>query len=96
MMPRSWSPSARAPSISRPRRSGRDAKLVANWVITELFGALNRAGRDIGHSPVTPGRLGELVDLIGTARSPAGSPRTFLPTMLESGEAPAAIVEKRA
>ena len=24
---------------------GRDPKLVANWVITELFGALNRAGR---------------------------------------------------
>src|SRR5438552_4691030 len=43
---------------------GRDAKLAANWLISELFGALNKAGRDISRSPVTAGDLGGLVDLI--------------------------------
>ena len=45
-------------------RVARDPKLVANWLLTELFGALNRAGRDLAHSPITPDRLGGLVDLI--------------------------------
>ncbi len=30
--------------------AGRDAKLAANWVIGELFGALNRAGMGIADS----------------------------------------------
>ena len=32
---------------------GRDAKTAANWVINELFGRLNKEGKDIGGSPVT-------------------------------------------
>src|SRR6202047_4681676 len=31
----------------------RDAKLAANWVINELFGRLNKEGRDIATSPVS-------------------------------------------
>ena len=30
---------------------GRDAKLAANWVMGELFGALNKAGTDLADSP---------------------------------------------
>ena len=54
-------PSARAKRRDRPGaegRAARDPKLVANWLLTELFGALNRAGRDLAHSPITPDRLG--------------------------------------
>ena len=43
---------------------GRDAKLAANWVITELFGALNKAGLDVARSPIPPDRLGGLIDRI--------------------------------
>ncbi len=32
----------------------RDGKLAANWVINELFGRLNKEGRDITGSPVSP------------------------------------------
>src|ERR1700690_72841 len=32
---------------------GRDGKLAANWVTGELFGALNKLGKDIGDSPVS-------------------------------------------
>ncbi len=43
---------------------GRDAKLAANWVITELFGLLNKAGKDITESPVSAADLGGLIDRI--------------------------------
>src|SRR5437879_5643136 len=36
----------------------RDAKVAANWVINELFGRLNKEGRDIAGSPVSAGQLG--------------------------------------
>ncbi len=74
---------------------GRDAQLVANWVITELFGALNRAGRDIALSPITPARLGELIDLIQAGTISGRIAKDVFADMLESGEAPAEIVGKK-
>jgi len=74
---------------------GRDPKLVANWVITELFGALNRAGRDIALSPVTPERLGKLVDLIQDGTISGRIAKDVFSDMLESGDDPADIVEKK-
>ncbi len=44
---------------------GRDGKISANWVINELFGRLNKEGRDVGTSPVSAAQLGTIVDLIG-------------------------------
>ena len=35
--------------------AGRDGKAAANWVINELFGRLNREGREIADSPVSAG-----------------------------------------
>ena len=37
---------------------------AANWVSSELFGALNRLGKDISESPVTPGQAAELLALV--------------------------------
>src|ERR1700736_1160390 len=36
----------------------RDGKLAANWVINELFGRLNKEGREISASPVSAEQLG--------------------------------------
>src|SRR6201987_186365 len=44
---------------------GRDGKLAANWVINELFGRLNKEGKDISASPVSAAQLGAIVELIG-------------------------------
>ena len=74
---------------------GRDAKVVANWIITELFGALNRAGRDIERSPITPERLGRLVDLIQAGTISGRIAKDVFADMLESGQDPASIVEKK-
>ncbi|MGB6977554.1 MAG: Asp-tRNA(Asn)/Glu-tRNA(Gln) amidotransferase subunit GatB, partial [Gammaproteobacteria bacterium] len=36
-------------------------KLTANWIISELNGALNKDGLDINQSPITPTQLGSLL-----------------------------------
>ncbi len=43
---------------------GRDAKIAANWMMGDLFGALNKAGRDLADSPVSADQLGGLLDRI--------------------------------
>jgi aspartyl-tRNA(Asn)/glutamyl-tRNA(Gln) amidotransferase subunit B len=43
---------------------GRDAKAAANWINNELFGRLNKEGRDIASSPVSAAQLGAILDLI--------------------------------
>lgn len=40
------------------------AKLVANWITSELLGALNKANLDITTSPITAAQLGQLVNRI--------------------------------
>jgi aspartyl-tRNA(Asn)/glutamyl-tRNA(Gln) amidotransferase subunit B len=42
----------------------RDPKLVSNWIMSELLGYLNREGKDITESPVTPAQLAALLKLI--------------------------------
>ncbi|AXI03094.1 Asp-tRNA(Asn)/Glu-tRNA(Gln) amidotransferase subunit GatB [Aquirhabdus parva] len=37
------------------------AKIVANWVMGDLLGALNKAEKELADSPVTPAQLGGLV-----------------------------------
>src|SRR5580704_1919320 len=49
---------------------GRDAKIVANWVINELFGRLNKEGKDIAAAPVSTGQLGAILDLMAEAPFP--------------------------
>ena len=44
--------------------AGGHGKLAANWVMGELSGALNRDGREIADSPVSPGALGALLQRI--------------------------------
>lgn len=43
---------------------GRDGKIAANWVMGELFGALNKAGLDLADTPVSADALGGLIDRI--------------------------------
>ena len=43
---------------------GRDAKLTANWVTNDLAARLTAAGLDIADSPIGPGAIAELVQLI--------------------------------
>jgi aspartyl-tRNA(Asn)/glutamyl-tRNA(Gln) amidotransferase subunit B len=73
----------------------RDPKLVANWITTDLFGALNRAGRDLASSPVTPEQLGRLVELIQDGTISGRIAKDVFAEMFETGADPAAIVEEK-
>ncbi len=74
---------------------GRDAKLVANWVINELFGRLNKEGKSVEASPVSAAQIGGIVDLIASnVISGKLAKDLFEIVWLEGGD-PAQIVEAR-
>jgi aspartyl-tRNA(Asn)/glutamyl-tRNA(Gln) amidotransferase subunit B len=68
---------------------------AANWVTSDLFGALKKLGKDIAESPVSPAAGAELLALQadGTLSGPLA--KQVFEIMLETGEAPGAIVESR-
>ena len=74
---------------------GRDAKVAANWVMGELFGALNRTDTDITASPVSAAQLGQLVDLIGDGTVSNRLAKDVFEIMFETGDDPEMIVEER-
>ncbi|PCI41920.1 MAG: Asp-tRNA(Asn)/Glu-tRNA(Gln) amidotransferase GatCAB subunit B [Rhodospirillaceae bacterium] len=74
---------------------GRDQKLAANWVINNLFGVLSERSLSITESPITAVHLGELLDLIGDDTISNKIAKDVFQVMLETGEAPAKIVEDK-
>ncbi|MCR9072906.1 MAG: Asp-tRNA(Asn)/Glu-tRNA(Gln) amidotransferase subunit GatB [Alphaproteobacteria bacterium] len=74
---------------------GRDAKIAANWMITELFGALNKAGKDLSESPVSADNLGGLVDLIGDGTISGRIAKEVFAEMFETGKPAGEIVEEK-
>jgi len=73
----------------------RDGKVAANWVINELFGRLNKEGKDIEHSPVSAGQLGAIIDLIGSGAISGKIAKDVFEIVWNEGDDPAEIVEKR-
>jgi len=74
---------------------GRDAKAAANWVINDLFGRLNREGRDIAASPVSAAQLGAILDLIAQGTISGKIAKDVFEIVWSEGGEPAAIVEAR-
>ncbi len=74
---------------------GREPKLAANWVIHNLFGALNKSGIAIAETPVSAASLGGLLDLIADGTLSDRIARDVFQVMVETGEEAAAIVEAR-
>ncbi|MDD9877000.1 MAG: Asp-tRNA(Asn)/Glu-tRNA(Gln) amidotransferase subunit GatB [Magnetovibrio sp.] len=74
---------------------GRDAKQAANWLTTNLFGALNAAGKDIAESPVSAAQLGELLDLMADATISGRIAKDVFEEMFETSKDPGAIVEEK-
>src|ERR1700729_3624415 len=73
----------------------RDGKLSANWVINELFGRLNKEGRDIQASPVSAAQLGAIVDLIGEGTISGKIAKDLFEIVWQDGGDPRALVEAR-
>lgn len=47
------------------KASGNQPKLAANWIISELLGALNKENLEITESPISSAQIGKLVSRIG-------------------------------
>jgi aspartyl-tRNA(Asn)/glutamyl-tRNA(Gln) amidotransferase subunit B len=75
--------------------AGAEPRQGANWVVAELFGALNRRGESIDASPVTPAAAAELLGLVADGTISGTIAKKVFEIMLESGEGAAAIVESR-
>ncbi len=74
---------------------GRDGKTAANWVINDLFGRLNKEGKDVGHSPVSTEQLGAILDLIANGTISGKIAKDLFEIVWSEGGDPAEIVDKR-
>ncbi|NKJ43535.1 Asp-tRNA(Asn)/Glu-tRNA(Gln) amidotransferase subunit GatB [Novosphingobium sp. SG720] len=70
------------------------AKQAANWLTSELFGALNKLGEGLEDSPVSPEGAAELLALVGDGTISGSIAKQVLEKMLETGDGAAAIVER--
>ena len=75
--------------------NGRDGKAAANWVINELFGRLNKEGKEIADSAVSAAQLGELIDLISADTISGKIAKDVFEIAWDEGGSPAKIVEQR-
>lgn len=73
----------------------RDGKAVANFMINELFGRLNKDGKGIEASPVTPDQLGAIVDLIGDGTISGKIAKDLFEIVYTEGGDPKKLVEER-
>ncbi len=74
---------------------GRDGKIAANWVINELFGRLNKEGKDVLTSPVSADQLGAIVDLIANGTISGKMAKDLFEIVFTEGGDPLRIVEER-
>ena len=73
----------------------RDGKLAANWVINELFGRLNKEGKDIATSPLSAAQLGAIVGLIGEGTISGKIAKELFEIVWSEGGDPRTLVESR-
>ncbi|WP_426407470.1 Asp-tRNA(Asn)/Glu-tRNA(Gln) amidotransferase subunit GatB [Bradyrhizobium ganzhouense] len=81
--------------LDRLANRARDGKMAANWVINELFGRLNKEGRDITGSPVNAEQLAAIVDLIGEGTISGKIAKDLFEIVWQEGGDPRALVESR-
>jgi aspartyl-tRNA(Asn)/glutamyl-tRNA(Gln) amidotransferase subunit B len=77
--------------------AGADAKTAANWILGGLFSLFNKAGVEreaINETTIPAAHLAELVKLVENNTLNKGSAEKVLAIMWETGEPPAAIVER--
>ncbi len=75
--------------------AGAAPKAAANWVMSDLLGALRAAGLELGASPVPPAGLAELIKLIKDGTISGKIAKEVFAEMMASGKAAAAVVEEK-
>jgi aspartyl-tRNA(Asn)/glutamyl-tRNA(Gln) amidotransferase subunit B len=75
--------------------AGAEPKQAANWVVAELFGALNRRNETLATTGISPQEAAELLKLVADGTLSGTLGKQVFEIMLETGEAPSKIVEER-
>jgi aspartyl-tRNA(Asn)/glutamyl-tRNA(Gln) amidotransferase subunit B len=74
---------------------GVEAKQASNWLLSELFGALNKMGKSLDESPVNPKQAAELLGLVADGTISGSIAKQVFEIMLETGQGAATIVEEK-
>lgn len=82
--------------ISHLKASDRNqgAKMIANWLMGDVFAAMNRDGKTIETMTLSPQHLAEMVDLILDNTISGKIAKDVFVKMWETGKAPAQLVEE--
>lgn len=75
--------------------AGGNAKAACNWVTSELFGMLNKAGLSIEETPISAENLGELIRLIETEVISGKIAKTVFEEMFATSQDPNTIIKER-
>lgn len=70
-------------------------KTASNWIQTDLLGVLNAEKKEIQDSPIPAARLAELLELVESGKINRKQGRDVFDEIWETGEVPAAVVQKR-
>ena len=73
----------------------KNKKLAANWVVSELFGALKKAELDINDCPIKAQDLAELISLIEDNTISGKIAKEVFADMFKTSKKPAVIVEEK-
>jgi aspartyl-tRNA(Asn)/glutamyl-tRNA(Gln) amidotransferase subunit B len=71
------------------------AKSIANWILGELLGALNRDGKTIEDCALPPGHIATLVKLVDGGTISGKQGKELFAEVYASGESPDALAEKK-
>jgi aspartyl-tRNA(Asn)/glutamyl-tRNA(Gln) amidotransferase subunit B len=74
---------------------GAEPKQASNWLLSELFGALNKMGKSLEESPVSAKQAAELLGLVSDGTISGSIAKQVFEIMLETGQGAGAIVEEK-
>ena len=72
-----------------------EPKLLSNWLLNDLLGLLNEAGKSIEESLVSPEHLAKLINFIKDGTLSSKLAKEVLKVMVETGKDPELIIEER-
>lgn len=70
-------------------------KIIANWIISELFGQLNKNAISLNECKITPKMLAQMVKLIEDGVISGKIAKVVFETMFETGEQPEKIIKEK-
>ena len=71
-----------------------DPRQIANWILGDLFGALNKKGLDIKDSPISPEQIAKIVSLIRKGTISGRIAKDVFMQIFEKGGDPETIVKE--